>query len=288
MDNEAAMTAPRPAGQLEIQRWLGLCLLRLQQYERLIKVLLAHHELAGPVDSLEAQRTANIAKVSDKTLGTLVKSLFESYAVPHGFERELLPENKIPSDRISMAMSYRMNMAPERLAEVRASVEELVQMRNELVHHFIERFDLWSEVGCHAALSHLQSCYERIDSHHTELLGWTKSMAEAKAHMASIFQTDSFRDMLLNGIAPDGTVEWQSSGIVRVLRAAAQTQSEGGWTRLDKARDWLEANHPEQKPAKYGCRTWPQVLTESKLFDLVYRPGEDGKRQGWYRERLSK
>ncbi|MEZ5663954.1 MAG: hypothetical protein R3E94_10580 [Burkholderiaceae bacterium] len=31
---------------------------------------------------------------SDKTLGALVKSLFESCAVPDGFERELLPEDK--------------------------------------------------------------------------------------------------------------------------------------------------------------------------------------------------
>ena len=120
-------------------------MLRLQQYERLMKTLLAHHELAGPVDTLEAQRAANLEKVSDKTLGTLVKALFESYAVPDGFERELLSEHKVPTDRISMAMSFRMTMAPERLAEVRAGVEELVAMRNELVHHFIERFDLWSD-----------------------------------------------------------------------------------------------------------------------------------------------
>lgn len=289
MYNEVAMSElPQPAGQVEVQRWLGRCMLRLQQYEHLMKVLLAHHELAGPVESLKAQQTANITKVSDKTLGTLVKSLFESYAVPHGFERELLPEDKTPTDRISMAMSYRISMPPERLAEVRASVEKLVEMRNDLVHHFIERFDLWSDVGCHAALHHLQSCYERIDGHHTELLAWAKSMDEATAHMASFFQTDSFRDMFLHGIAPDGTFEWQASGIVRVLREAAQKHSESGWTRLDRAREWLHTNHPDQNPAKYGCRTWPQVLTESKLFDLVYRPAEDGRKVGWYRERLSK
>jgi hypothetical protein len=61
--------------------------------------------------------------------------------VRDGFERELLPEDKVPTDRISIAMSFRMTMAPERLAEVRAGVEELVAMRNELVHHFIERFE---------------------------------------------------------------------------------------------------------------------------------------------------
>ncbi|WP_374521186.1 OST-HTH/LOTUS domain-containing protein [Hydrogenophaga sp.] len=278
---------PRPQGQLDVQRWLGRCMLRLQQYERLMKTLLAHHELAGPADTLEAQRAANLEKVSDKTLGTLVKSLFESYAVPDGFERELLPEDKVPTDRISMAISYRMTMAPERLAEVRAQIEELVVMRNELVHHFIERFDLWSDLGCEAALHHLEHCYQRIDHHHNELVGWAKTMDEARAHMAAFAETDVFHDMVVNGIAPDGTFDWTHTGIVRVLREASEALSEGGLTRLDRARDWIAAHHPDQTPSKYGCRTWPQVLSESKLFELVYRVGDDGKRVGWFRERLA-
>ena len=38
-----------PCLQREVQRLLGRCLLRLQQYERLLKALVAHHELAGPM-----------------------------------------------------------------------------------------------------------------------------------------------------------------------------------------------------------------------------------------------
>jgi len=86
-----------------------------------------------------------------------------SYAVPDGFERELLPEDKAPTVRISMAISYCMTMAPERLAHVRAQIEELVVMRNELVHLFIERFDLWSDPGCEAALRHLEHWQQGLD-----------------------------------------------------------------------------------------------------------------------------
>jgi len=56
-------------------------MLRIQQYERLMKALLTHHEVAGPVDTLEAQRATCIEKLSDKSLGTLVKALFESCTV---------------------------------------------------------------------------------------------------------------------------------------------------------------------------------------------------------------
>lgn len=48
-------------------------MLRIQQYERLLKVMLAHHELAGPVETLEAQRSERMGKLADKSLGTLVK-----------------------------------------------------------------------------------------------------------------------------------------------------------------------------------------------------------------------
>ncbi|TDP74049.1 hypothetical protein DES47_10195 [Roseateles toxinivorans] len=260
-------------------------MLRLQQYERLMKTLLVHHELAGPVDTLEAQLVARQEKLADKTLGTLVKVLFDTYAVPEGYERELLPEDKTPTDRISLAFSFRLTMPPEQLAQTRAAIEELVTLRNELVHDLIERFDVWTEDGCTAAIKHLETCYERIDRHHGELADWAMSVDEARAKVAAFAQTESFKDMMLNGIAPDGTFEWPATGIVRVLREAGRRASERGWSRLDHAQAWIEAHHAQQTPAKYGCRTWPQVLSDSRLFDLEYRIGEDGRKVAWFRAR---
>jgi hypothetical protein len=260
-------------------------MLRLQQYERLMKSILAHHELAGPVETLEAQRAARVEKLADKTLGALVKVLFDSYAVAEGYERDLLPDDTTPTDRASMAFSHRVTMEPQRLAETKAAVEELVAMRNLLVHHLIDQFDLWSDDGCAAAMEHLEGCYARIDHHHRELVAWADGMEQARALMASFAQTEAFHDLVVNGIAPDGSFSWSSAGIVRALRQAAIQLSEDGWTRLERARTWMEADHPEQTPAKYGCRTWPQVLAESRLFDLEYRLGGDGRKVPWFRLR---
>ena len=129
--------------QRHVQRLLGRCLLRIQQYERLLKAILAHHELAGPLDTMEEQRAVRTDKLSDKSLGTLVKALFEAYVVPKGFERELLQDGKTPTDRISMAFSFRISMTPEDRSKTKAAVEDLVDLRNQLVHHFIERVDVW-------------------------------------------------------------------------------------------------------------------------------------------------
>lgn len=274
-----------PELQEDVQRLIGRCMLRLQQYEHLMKAILAAHELAGPVETLSAKHAAHIDKLSDKSLGTLVKALFETYVVADGYDREQLPENKTPTDRISMAFSYRITMEPQRLAETRDALVELVAMRNELVHHFIERFDLWSNEGCSTAMSHLKGCYERIDRHHCELAEWARRMNESRAMMASFVQTGAFHDMAVNGIAPDGCFEWSSSGIVRALREAAGKMSELGWARLDQSLAWIASSHPEQTPAKYGCSTWPQVLNESRLFDLEYRIADDGSKVPWFRPR---
>lgn len=276
---------PRPELQRNVQRLLGRCLLRIQQYERLLKAMLTHHELAGPVETLEAQRLERADKLAEKSLGTLVKSLFETYVVPEGFERDMLPDGKTPTDRVSMAFSFRMSMSAEHWSTTKAAIEELVGLRNSLVHHLIEKYDVWTEEGCVNAVRHLEDSYERIDRHVLELAGWAKSMDEARTVAAQFTQSPAFLDMLFNGVAPDGTFEWPHTGIVRVLRAATKHLADGGWSRLDQARAWIAQKHPEQTPEKYGCRTWPQVLSESRQFDLQYRSEGDGPKVAWFRER---
>ena len=278
---------PQPALQRDVQRLLGRCMLRIQQYERLMKAMLAHHELAGPVDALEAQRSTRIEKLSDKSLGTLVKALFETYVVPDGFERNLLPDDKVATDRISMAFSFRMSMAPDRWAQTKEAVEDLVAMRNDLVHHLIDRFDVWSEEGCVAAVRHLEDSYGRIDGHYLELVEWATNMEKAREMAASFSQSQAFHDLVVNGIAPDGSFEWSSTGIVRALRQAVEASGTEGWARLDEVRVWLATHEPEQTPDKYGCRTWSQVVSESRLFDLQYRASADGRKEAWIRERCA-
>lgn len=276
---------PRPELQRDVQRLLGRCMLRLQQYERLLKAILASHELAGTADTLEVQRAERAEKVSGLSLGLLAKAMFETYVVPEGFERDLLPDSKTPTDRISMAFSFRLSMSPEDWKQTKAAIEDLVDMRNDLVHHLIERYNVWTEEGCAAAARHLDDCYQRIDRHFNELLAWNKGMEEARGMAAQFAQSPVFLDLLLNGIAPDGSFDWPDTGIVRALREATRTLAVEGWTRLDQASAWIAETLPEQTPEKYTCRTWPQVLSESRVFDLQYRASEDGLKVAWFRER---
>jgi hypothetical protein len=215
---------------------MGRCLLRLQQYERLMKAMLTHHELAGTADELQARLEARAQMFADKTLRQLVKTLFESYIVVEGAERNGPDDSRVPADRVSVSFVARMEMSNERRAGVKAAAEELVRFRNDLVHHLIERFDAWTDEGCSAAVEHTQHSYDRIDCHFQELLQWAAGMDKARAMSAQFAQSQVFLDYACDGIAPDSTVDWPNAGIVRVLREGLDAKSADGWLQLDDTR----------------------------------------------------
>lgn len=264
--------------QREVQRLLGRCMLRIQQYERQLKSMLSHQEMVGSVDTLDAQLVTRVEKLSDKTLGTLVKTLFESYVVVDvAPQRELLDESKVRTDSVTIGSRFSISMTEERRAQTKAAVDELVALRNDLVHHLIERFDLWSDSGCEAATAHLTWSYDRIDRHCLELRDWAQGIDNARALSASFAHSETFRGFMVHGIAPDGSFDWPFTGIVSVLREGLQKFGVNGWASLDAVRTWVAEHHPEQSPEKYGCRSWPQAVHESRLFSLEYRADEAGK-----------
>lgn len=109
-------------------------------------------------------------------------------------------------------------------------------------------------------------------------------MDEVRRLLVESLQSDAGYDLVFNGIAPDGTVDWPTAGIVRVLREVANELAVDGWTPVATAGRWIMERSPEQQPNKYGCASWRQVLHESRLFELRYRD-VDGQRAAWYRVR---
>lgn len=273
-----------PTSQHDVQRHLGRCLLRLQQYEHLLKSVLGHHRLGGPVEELKTLKAENLRRYANKTLGQLVEVLFDTYLVAEGDERPVLDDPKLPPNGIAVSLQFQMQMDKVRLAQVKAAVEELVSLRNDLVHHFIERFAIWTNAGCEAALGYLDVCYASIDRHYLELCEWAKHMEEARSKAAEFTHSPAFYDMVVNGIAPDGKVDWAGAGIVRALEEALRKNAADGWLRLEDAKSWMARHYPEQTPERYTCRTWPQVLHVSRAFQLEYREEVSGK-VAWFRAR---
>ncbi|WP_454833537.1 OST-HTH/LOTUS domain-containing protein [Pseudomonas lini] len=275
-----------PDLQRIVQRKLGRCLLRLQQYERLLKAMVADGELSGPADRLHTIREQKIACVQKKTMGTLVGILTESFLTLPPRNEE---ESKMDADAGDQnGFSYRcqLEMPAEHYEATKAALKELVDLRNELVHHFLERFDLWSESGCQAADGFLEESYETINRHYLSLQSWAKPMNEARAKMASFIQSQTFEDVF-DGIRVDGSVNWPGSGICFCLREAETKLAEGGWTRLEAAIRWIGNTYPEQTPKRYSCSSWRHVLHESGQFEIRKSLADNERITAWYRSRVS-
>ena len=276
-----------PDLQRIVQRKLGRCLLRLQQYERLLKVIVAHGELSGPADRLHTIREQTIACAQKKTMGTLVGMLTESFlTLPPPNEEESQTENDA-GDQTWFSYRYQLEMPAEHYEATKVALKELVDLRNELVHHFLERFDLWSESGCQAANGFLEESYETINRHYLNLQCWVKSMDEARAEMVSFMQSQAFRDVFIDGIREDGSIYWPGSGICRCFREAETKLAEGGWTRLEAAIRWMGSAYPEQTPKRYGCSRWRHALHESRQFEIRKSKADNERTAVWYRSKAS-
>lgn len=272
-----------PGLQQDVQRKLGRCMLRLQQYERALKEVVGSMSLEGPIGQLRTIRAKQQADASTKTLGGLVRMFTDGHleSTPSSTDRNDTsadgPETDVPWARIHFGVS----MSPERLEQTKAGLAELVSLRNELVHHLIERFDIHGEHGCRAASIHLDECYAKIDRHYLTIKDWITGIVEARELLV---KSKAFKNVIVHGILPDGSVCWPLSTIVECLRNAETACRRDGWTDLNAAIALIAKDHPDQIPSRYGCTTWRQVLKRSALFEVRTSPtpaGEAGK--AWYR-----
>lgn len=270
--------------QQDVQRLLGRCMLRLQQYERLIKAMVVDHKLSGPMNALEEARSAQIDGTALKTLGTLVGELLGSYFAAGEIGPNEETETNSPENVNWFAMQMKLGLPAAEFVRVESELRELVRLRNNLVHHFIDQHDISSTDGCRSAQETLISAYTLIDQHFGQLRQWAETMMKTRQAMAEALLSEKVIDFVVNGIPPDGKVNWDGSGIVSALREAFDALVVDGWASVAEAGRWVAKRYPEQLPAKYECASWQQVVHETHILELRYFE-MDGKRTACYREK---
>ncbi len=270
MDGDELRTA-----QDDVHLRLGKCLVQIQAVEYMLKRLLAVRSFGGAIDTLEKQLATRHEDYKTNTLGTLVKELLMVFALPEG--KEPPPAKEDPNcDKIQVHFSMSMQFPEDRLADISQSLGNLVALRNNVVHHLLELHPLRTIEGCQQAVRYLEDFAALTAHHRKQLEEWADVHDKAKLTMSEFMQTPAYLDMVIDGIFPDGTVDWAGSGIARGLREAATALSAGDWTRLEDAVAWLRVNQPRHIPSRYGCRTYRQAISRSRAFDVERRATADG------------
>tara|TARA_R110002020_G_scaffold47651_1_gene135554 strand:- start:10733 stop:11455 length:723 start_codon:yes stop_codon:yes gene_type:complete len=235
---------------------------------------------------LERARVAQIDGMARKTLGTLVGDLLGSYVVADEIDPSEEPTTNFPENVNWLAMQTTLRLSDADFARTENDLREMVLLRNDLVHHFLDQHDIWSSDGCRGAQEALVIAYSRIDQHFEQLREWAEEMEQAQRMMSEFVQSKVFKDWVVNGIVPDGKVNWDASGVVRALREAFGALAVDGWASVAEAGRWIAERYPEQRPAWYGCNSWRQVVHEAPILELRYFD-MDGGRTACYREKES-
>lgn len=270
--------------QREVQRKLGRNLLRIQQFEVMVKSMVANRVIeceSGDMHSFLDKRKQEVAK---KTLGQVVGVLTTDLLSLPANEEGQQQEHRGDPTKIWFRMSFQFEMSPDDHQHMQQRLAELVELRNELVHHFIEIHNIWTVEGCASADAYLDDCYRLINERFVELRKIAQHQDEARK---ALMQSDEFKDFELHGILPGGTgVIWNSCTIVNLLRDAEATRAVDGWTPLAGAIEYISGREPSHTPKRYGCSSWQQVLHESAIFTIRREQSEPGARkETWYRSR---
>jgi len=278
--------------QSSVNRKLGRCILRLQQYEILMKLLVAHQSLSGYADELEKNRAKRKAEVKSKTLGQLVGELTGSYLSIEDRSQVKTEDDASEVDdskRAHLAMQYRKELSEEDYLSTKEGLAQLVTLRNELVHHFIERFDLSNEPGCQSAEAYLDDAFQTVDQQFRTLRAWAEAMDQVRKAMVELMGTPEYHHWFMYGFFPGQEIDWLSTTIVEQLRFAERECDESGWTDLSKAMEDIRGRRPDVTPKKYDCSSWRHVIHESGLFDIQKRiqSTTNGAVQVWYRSKAA-
>ena len=109
--------------------------------------------------------------------------------------------------RIWFSTEMKIELQPEEFQRAIAGLRELLDPRNQMVHHLLDRFDLRDDEGCRAADAHLVDAHSQIDRHYAVLPKWTFATSEGDRMMAEFMANPAYADFLIFGIHPDGPVD---------------------------------------------------------------------------------
>lgn len=222
-------------------------LIRLQQYEILLKALVAHADIAGPPTELQAVQDAQLACTQKKTSGTLVGMLTERHLT--SADEDDGTEEPLGDGGIWFRFRFNLGLDANQHQATAAALKELLDSATS-----------WFTISCSASTSGSRRAAlpqtpiwtpaTRPSTVTTlTLRGWAQGMDEARAAMASFMRTAAFEDLLEQWYCTGRHGGLAASGAVRCLREAETQFATEGWTCSTPRLHGFAHNTPTISPA---------------------------------------
>lgn len=271
-----------------VHQLVGRCVLQAQHFEQLLKAVLPCMDVEvvkkkppeGPFETINRSDA-----MVGMTLGGLVKEML--VVQPPISTNTDANDGDAEDDVNPLGMKFRMRFPLQSVVRdaMEADLRRLVALRNDVVHHLLERHPLdtvndisAAEVELTETLAEIQACGQHIRNLVTGYVQASRVLQNGLPQIVAHMLSEA------NDVAEPPTL----ADIHGRLREFAETHSVDGWAVLDEARASIQARLAGLTLKSLGFSTWRHLLSDSQLFDLKRAQMPDGAFQMHYRIRVNK
>lgn len=261
----------------EVLRRVGRNLVIFQQIEHSLKLLLANHKNAGPIDRYAANLQARVERVNKKMLGHLVEAYITEVLHDAGEEP---PKEESPDDWLTF--SFQIGVETEFLEGIRKDLKLMTDERNDLVHHFLQRWQLGSDNDVTKALAYLDEQREKVLPMREHLRSMVQHLHDSTKMFAEFVGSPEYKKQT--------ELMWlQASPLVTLMsEVAARHHRKDGWTYLAQAGSLAAREIPEEianLKERYGFKTLKKLIQGTEVFELKDEQISDGRFRTLYRNK---
>lgn len=275
------MTPDRNPIEDEVLRRVGRNLLLFQQIEHLLKAILTHHRISATATAkdLQAAQDEQGNSVQAKMLGQLVEKYGKEVFQTTG---ENLPEEDRPTGWASY--SYTISADQEFIDSLLRDLKQMTEARNELVHHFLPRWQPDSPGTMAEALAWLDAQRDKVMPMHDHLKSTTMHMHATFRLLADVLDSPEIDQYC--------ELRWLQTSPLSVFLTdvSKRDHRNDGWTELAKAGSLAAKELPEELGnlrQRYGCKTLKRLLLACGIFEVFDEPLSNGHFRTLYRNKAT-
>lgn len=263
----------------EVLRRVGRNLVIFQQIEHSLKLLLANHKNAGPINRYAENLQARAEYVKKKMLGHLVEAYTTEVLRDAGEEP---PKEERPDDWF--AFSFQISVETEFIEGIRKDLKLMTDERNDLVHHFLPLWQPDSDDAMAKALAYLDEQREKVLPMHEHLRSMVQHLHDSAKMFAEFVASPEYEKQT--------ELMWlQASPLVALMSEfSARQHRKDGWTYLAQAGSLAAKEIPEEianLKEHYGFKTLKKLLLGTEIFELMDEQISEGRFHTLYRIKSS-
>jgi hypothetical protein len=261
----------------EALRKIGRNVLIFQQIESLLKFMLKNNHFDGTPSDIVGTRETRSEDVNVKTMGALKKDFIDEILSDAGAP-PIEPEEVPQSWRISFTFTSQFDS--ESFAALSENLNVMVKERNDLIHHFLPRWQPESPERLAIAIRYLDQQHKKVLPMLDHLQSVSESMKISTQAMSQFLTSDQGKNQI--------ELIWlQHSPLINLLREVAEQKARpDGWAYVSDAGRLAhihEADSVTRIKELYGHSTLKQLLIASELFDINDEPLSNGQFRTLYR-----